>query len=400
MTELPVSKGLARSYFVWRYVIAVCLLEFFAFKILDPYYIQFMTTDRGLGLTPTQFGFFVSLASAVTSAIDYLTGAFADRLGRRLSWALSMFSYGLGMLWLSRTSAFGPALVTAVFMGLSYAFASGAREAWLYDNVGQDGTREALGKVYVCSVPFTVLGMGAAFALGSAGTLRFPIALTGLIVLTDGLFILTFPENYGSYRRRGWLEILKAGFRQFLESRILWITAAQSFFFTLPIWITSAWWITYLVERFGVDPRNTALAFGVTSLAAAVTGFLIGKMKATDYKKLIIWPTMGSALAFLLMPFAPVPWAFVVLVIAAVASGYFRGSGITLLENEQITRERATALSFLSTLRSAFWAVAPVLWGSLISAFGLKAAFFLAGGASLISLLLLKVALAQRGAKP
>ncbi|MGQ9778449.1 MAG: MFS transporter [Bacillota bacterium] len=364
------------------------LLEFFAYKILDPYYLQFMTTDRGLGLTPTQFGFFVSLASGITFAIDYLSGAFADRVGRRLSWALAMFAYGLGMLWLSSVSALGPALVTAVLMGVSYAFSSGAREAWLYDNIGREGMRQAFGKLYLYSVPLTVLGMAAAFALGTLESLRFPIALTGLIVLANGLFILSFPENYGG-SRRGWLEILKVGFRQFRESRVLWLTAAQSFFFLLPLWITSAWWITYLVEEFRIDLRNTALAFGVTALAAAMAGLYISKMKATEYRKLILYPTLISALAFFLMPLAPAPWAFVALVIVAVASGYFRGSGITLLENEQIGEERATALSFLNTLRSAFWAVGPLLWGGVISALGLRGAFFLAGAASLISLVLL-----------
>jgi hypothetical protein len=107
------------------------------------------------------------------------------------------------------------------------------------------------------------------------------------------------------------------------------VTAAQSFFFTLPIWITSAWWITYMVEQFGVDLKGTAFAFGVTSLAAAITGFYISKMKITDYQKLILWPTLLSALAFLLMPIMPVPWAFVALVIVAIASSYLRGSGIT-----------------------------------------------------------------------
>lgn len=373
------------------------LLEFFAFKILDPYYLQFMTTDQGLGLAPTQFGFFVSLASAVTFAIDYLTGAFADRLGRRLSWALAMFSYGLGMLWLSSVSALDPALLTAVLMGISYAFVSGAREAWLYDNVGREGMRQAFGKLYLYSVPLTMLGMAAAFALGGLGSLRFPIALVGLIVLANGLFILSFPENHGSQHRRGWLEILKIGLRQFLQSRVLWITAAQSFFATLPIWITTAWWITYLVQEFSVDLGKTALAFGVTSLGAAVAGLYISKMKATSYRKLILYPTLLSALAFFLMPLAPGPWAFIALVSIAVAGGYFRGSGITLLENEQVTEERATALSFLNTLRSAFWVVGPLLWGALISTLGLKVSFVLAGAASLISLLLLMLALKLRG---
>jgi hypothetical protein len=399
MTEHSTNGKILYTYYIRRYIIAVCLIEFFAFKILDPYYIQFMTTEKGLGLTPTQFGFFVSLASAVTSAIDYLSGAFADRLGRRLSWGLAMFCYGAGMLWLSSISAFGPALVTAVLMGISYAFTSGAREAWLYDSVGQEGTREAFGKLYLYSIPFTAIGMVVAYILGSLGSLRIPIALTGVIIIANGFFIMTFPENYGNYRRRGWLEILKTGFYQFLESRVLWITAVQSFFFTLPIWITTAWWITYMVEQFGVDLKGTAFAFGVTSLAAAVTGFYICKIKITDYRKLILWPTLLSALAFLLMPLVPVPWAFVALVIVAIASSYLRGSGITLLENEQISVERATALSFLNTLRSAFWAVTPLLWGTLISVLGLKVMFFFAGVASLISLFLLKLALVLRGGK-
>ncbi|AAM25397.1 Permeases of the major facilitator superfamily [Caldanaerobacter subterraneus subsp. tengcongensis MB4] len=198
----------------------MCLIEFFAFKILDPYYIQFMTTEKGLGLTPTQFGFFVSLTSAVTSAIDYLSGAFADRLGRRLSWGLAMFFYGAGMLWLSSVSAFGPALVTTVLMGISYAFTSGAREAWLYDKVGQEGTRQTFGKLYLYSIPFTAVGMAVAFILGGFGSLRIPIALTGIII-ANGFFIMTFPENYGNQHRRGWLEVLKAGFYQFLKSRVL-----------------------------------------------------------------------------------------------------------------------------------------------------------------------------------
>jgi hypothetical protein len=74
-----------------------------------------------------------------------------------------------------------------------------------------------------------------------------------------------------------------------------------------------------------------------------------------------------------------------------------RGSGITLLENEQITEERATSLSFMNTLRSAFWAVAPLVWGYLISALGLRAMFVLAGLASLVSLFLLMMAVARRG---
>lgn len=61
MTEHSTNGKMLYTYYIRRYIIAVCLVEFFAFKILDPYYIQFMTTEKGLGLTPTQFGFLYHL---------------------------------------------------------------------------------------------------------------------------------------------------------------------------------------------------------------------------------------------------------------------------------------------------------------------------------------------------
>lgn len=385
-----------RYRYVLRYVLAAGGMEFFAFKVLDPYYLQFMTTERGLNLSPTQFAAFVSLASGVTLTTDYLTGAFADKLGRRTSWAIAMFLYGGGMLWLSTVNGFAAALATAVCMGACYAFVSGAREAWLYDAVGEEGMRDGFAKLYLFGVPMAVAGALVATALGALGSVRIPIAATGLLVLANGLFILTFPENYGGVSSRSWLDVMRAGARQFLESRLLWLTALQSFFMTLPTWITSAWWVTYLSTEFHVDMARVALAFGITATSAALAGACLARMKATEYTRLILSPTLLMAVAFLLMPLAPGPTLFVPLVIAAIACGHFRTSGITLLENEQITEERATALSFLSTLRSGFWMVGPMVWAGLIAWAGLKITFACAGVACAISLCILAAALRLR----
>jgi DHA1 family tetracycline resistance protein-like MFS transporter len=384
---------LSRRGYVLRFVLAVGGIEFFAYKVLDPFYIQFMTTARGIDLSPTQFGFFVALTSGITVAVDYLTGAFADRLGRRTSWAIAMFLYGGGMLWLSMASGFGPALFAAACMGMSYAFASGAREAWLYDSVGEEGMREAFGKLYLYGVPMAVGGTLVATALSKLGSARLPIAIAGLIVLANGAFILTFAENYGSSHERGWLETMQVGVRQFLHSRILWLTAIQSFFTTLPVWMTSAWWLTYLSTEFEADMTGVTLAFGITAVAAAIAGAYIARMKTTEYTSLIVYPTLVTIVAFLLMPLAPSPILFVPLVVVAIACGYFRTTGVTLLENAQIAEERATALSFLSTLRSAFWMVGPIVWGALIAVAGLRATFALAGVASALSLAILVIAL-------
>lgn len=378
---------------ILRFAVAVAVVEYFAYKVLDPFYLQFMTTDRGLGLTPVKFGLFVSFASFMMILLEYVSGIFADKFGRRLSWAVSLFLYGGGMFWLSTVTSFRLALITAAFMGSSYAFVSGASEAWLFDHEGKEGMRKAYGMLYLVSVPLTLVGGLAAVALGYLfDSVRIPIALTGVIVVVNGLFILTFPENYGG-RERKWLEIAKVGIRQFASSRVLQLTVLQTFFMTLAIWINSAWWVTYVVKEFNISIAGTAAAFAVVSVAAAVAGFYITKMKETDYRKLVIYPTVLMALFYMLMPFAPVVFMFVPLLIGVVASSYFRGTGITILENEIITEERATSLSFLSMVRGVFWVIGPLVWGVMIQIIDLKATFFMAGVFSAVSLVLLLWAL-------
>ncbi len=69
-------------------------------------------------------------------------------------------------------------------MGSSYAFASGAAEAWLFDHERKEGMRKAYGTLYLVSVPLTVIGGGPAILLGYVReSVRIPIAVTGLIVV-------------------------------------------------------------------------------------------------------------------------------------------------------------------------------------------------------------------------
>jgi len=381
---------------ILRFAVAVAVVEYFAYKVLDPFYLQFMTTDRGLGLTPFKFGLFVSCASLMMISLEYISGIFADKFGRRLSWAISLFLYGVGMFWLSTVTSFVYALLTAFLMGSSYAFVSGASEAWLYDNEGKEGMRKAYGLLYLVSIPLTVAGGVAAISLGYFfDSVRIPIAITGVIVMVNGVFVLSFPENYGG-RERQWLEIAKVGIKQFLANRVLQLTVLQTFFMTLAIWINTAWWVTYIVKEFNVSIAGTAAAFAVVSAAAAIAGFYISKMKETDYRKLIIYPTIVMTACYFLMPFASVVFVFVILLVGVIASTYFRGTGITILENEIITEERATSLSFLNMIRGVFWVIGPLVWGAMIQIIDLKATFIIAGVFSLISLVLLSTALKIR----
>lgn len=379
-------------YYIVRYAIVTAVVQFFIYKVQDPFYLQFLTTNRGLALPPMQFSYFVSLASLVCLVLDYMTGVLADRFGRRLTWAVGLLSYAVAMIWLSTVSTFVQAIGAAILMGFSYAFTSGSPEAWVYDAVGQEGMRQAYGKSYLYSVPLTIAAAVVATLLGFLSSVRVPVLLSGLLFLATGLFVLTFEENRGE-RNRNWLFTLKAGFIQFGRSPILQLAAVQSFFMTLPVWVNTAWWVTYVVQTLHLNASETALAWGATALAGVVAGKYISGMKGVRYTYLIVYPTVVMAAACVGMTLTTSAILFVGLVALALTGSYFRGSGISLLENSQITHERATALSFLNTLRSGFWFAAPPLWGALIAHAGLKITFAVSSAACLLSLLLLLPAL-------
>ncbi len=381
-------------YFAVRYVLAVGTVEFLAWKILDPFYLQFLTTDRGLNLSPARFALFVAFGSWVSMILDYPTGAVADKLGRRATWGAAMFSHAAAMLWLSQARTFSQCLVTPVFQGISWAFQSGSREAWLYDHAGEEGTKKAMSLLYISSVPMTIGGVLLATWLGTWAGVRLPIALTGFILLAVGAGVLTFPENYGRRERR-WMEVLKSGFAQFRASRVLKLLALESFFMTLPIWVNSAWWLTYLVKQWDVGVMGTTFSFGVTACGAAAAGFVLSRVKFTKFTKyrvLLVYPAIAAGVAFCLMAVAPGPAVLVTLVLISIAARYLRNVGVTLLRNREIVEERATALSFLGTLEGAFWVVGPLLWGAFIEVAGVRASFVAAGVSCFVSTALLLVA--------
>ena len=399
--------------FSLKYALAVGIVEFFAWKVLDPFYLQFLTTDRGLNLSPAQFGLFVSLGSWVTMVFDYPTGSVADKLGRRATWAVALFSHAIGMLWLSRVRTFAQCLIVPIFQGISWALQSGSREAWLYDHAGEERTRHAVALTYLLSLPLTAAGISLATWMGARTDVRMPIALTGVILLGVGAGVMTFPENYGQ-RQKPWVATLKSGLAQFSSSRILKLLALENFFNTLPIWVSSAWWLTFLVEEWNVGVAATTFAFGITAMGTTTAGFALyrastassrsrygentkaGKSALSRYRSLLIYPSLVAGTAFCLMAVSPGPAVLVALVLVTIAARYFRSAGVTLLRNREITEDRATTLSLLGTLEGLVWAVTPLIWGIVIQAVGLRIVFLLAGVSSLISSVIFSIALSSR----
>ena len=71
------------------------------------------------------------------------TGVVADVFSRRLSIIIGMFIMGLGFVVEGSFPFFVPILLAQVLWGLGYTFTSGATEAWIADEVGEERSGQA-----------------------------------------------------------------------------------------------------------------------------------------------------------------------------------------------------------------------------------------------------------------
>ena len=379
---------------VLRYVVAVVLSESLVFVILDPFYLQFLTTSRGIGLSGPQFAAVVALGGWVTFVLDYLTGALADKAGRRFCWSSSLIVYAGAMFWLAVSKSFAGALVMASMQGLSWALASGAKEAWLYDWVGEESTRQAMAKAKLWSVPVILAGTLAAAGLAKFG-LRIPIAVSGAIVLAGGFLVATYPEDYGGRSRPLW-HIMGTGFQQFWRSRVLKLLVLEEMLMTFPMWMTSAWWLTYLVKEWEVESRAAALSFGVVAVSSALSGLAVAAWKKAGYRELLLCPAAVMVLCHVGAAKAS-HWVTVVALMALCkAAEQVRVVGLVLIRNSEIAEERATVLSLLSTFGGLAWVLGPLAWGAVIGKVGLRWSFVGASTCALIAGFVIYEALRDR----
>ena len=96
------------------------------------------------GLTPVQL-ILVGTALEVSAFVfEVPTGIVADVYSRRLSIIIGYVLMGLGFLVEGFFPAFLPILLAQVIWGLGYTFTSGATQAWITDEIGEDDCQQTV----------------------------------------------------------------------------------------------------------------------------------------------------------------------------------------------------------------------------------------------------------------
>ncbi|MFW9894147.1 MAG: MFS transporter, partial [Candidatus Thorarchaeota archaeon] len=148
-----------------------------------------------VGLNPLQLVLVGTTLEFTVLVFEVPTGVVADVYSRRLSTIVGFFVIGVGNLIEGTFPVFPAVLLAQVVWGFGWTFISGARSAWIADEVGQD----KVASVYLRATQFqqlgTLLGIPISVALGSV-RLNLPILIGGgLSILVGTMLALIMPEE-------------------------------------------------------------------------------------------------------------------------------------------------------------------------------------------------------------
>jgi DHA3 family tetracycline resistance protein-like MFS transporter len=148
-----------------------------------------------VGLGPLQLVLVGTMLEAVVFIFEIPTGVVADVYSRRLSILIGWFFIGAGFIVEGSVPRFEAMLLGQLLWGLGYTFTSGATEAWIADEIGE----ERAGGAYLRGAQAGQIGaLAATFASAALGSLRLnlPIILGGCLFVAFGIGLaVLMPES-------------------------------------------------------------------------------------------------------------------------------------------------------------------------------------------------------------
>ena len=174
-------------YLLWSGTLSFALSVIFT--LMAVYYVA------EVHLNPLQLVLVGTVLEGTIFLFEVPTGVLADTYSRRLSVIVGTCLLGLGPAIEAITPAFGAVLAGEVVRGFGYTFTSGAMDAWLAGEVGE----EQVGRIYLRGAQVdrfaSLVGIPCSVLLAGAG-LRIPVLVgSGVIVAMAACLALFMAET-------------------------------------------------------------------------------------------------------------------------------------------------------------------------------------------------------------
>lgn len=154
------------------------------------YLATFVTTD------PFKLMLFSTVLTTTVLVFEIPTGVVADVYGRRSSVIIGWSIVGIGTIIEGVFQIFEVVLLAQVVIGLGFTFISGALEAWIADEIGEELSGQAYMRGSQVGQITSIIGIPLGTALGTIA-LKLPIILTGILSILLAIFLLWFMPEEG-----------------------------------------------------------------------------------------------------------------------------------------------------------------------------------------------------------
>ena len=265
------------------------LLHALAFTLMLVFQVQVA------GLTPFQLVIMGTAMEVTLLLFEIPTGAVADLYSRRRSVLIGTTIIAVSLLLQGGWPSFWPTLAAQVIWGLGYTFISGAAQAWITDEIGDQHVQPVFTRATQVALACTVAGTVLAGLLGQID-LRLPMLMAGagFVVLTLTLAVL-MPEHrfrpVAKGERATWARVggtMRAGLRvarrRGVVRSMLWVSLLVG----LSSEAVDRLWTAHVLERFTLPS-----VFGLTGAAAWFSVFALVGTSVPSFSDLSTFSVMS-----------------------------------------------------------------------------------------------------------
>ena len=248
-----------------------------------------------VGLSPFQLVLVGTFLEAATFIFEIPTGIVADAYSRKLSVTVGVVLVGLGFVFEGLIPTFGAVLVAQLIWGFGYTFISGAREAWIADEIGDAHAATAFIKGEQAGKIGTFVGIAASMVLANID-IRIPLIAGGLFYALQAIYItILMPERNFTPVAAGKRETFRSMKKVFLDgiglirhNRALSIIFATSIIFGM---FSEGWdrlWTPFMIGNF-VFPLGGSIKpvvwFGIITMVESLLVIVVTEIvrKRTDF---------------------------------------------------------------------------------------------------------------------
>lgn len=161
--------------------------------------VNLVYQTQTVGLSPLELVLVGTVLEGAVFIGEVPTGIVADVYSRRLSVIIGLFLTGIGFIIEGMYPVFGAILLAQIVWGIGFTFVSGAKEAWIADEIGEKLAARAFLRGAQASHLGALAGIGLSVLLASM-ELSFAVVGGGVLYLVLG-FVMIFLMSETGFQR-------------------------------------------------------------------------------------------------------------------------------------------------------------------------------------------------------